>query len=343
MALIKPELEELQSETYSQMAGKLCPEDSFIRGGLIRIFSQILSYLAWSNYVFAENLGRTPWDATGEFLLNWGLSCGISPTDETCASGYVNVTGSGIIPNGAIMTRCDGVQYNVVGETLAPGQVLVEAIDCGLITNSPNGTILTFNGSYPGVSTTGVVDSNSLTGGTDAETEDEFRARVISCLANPCRTGLVSDYDFWARLHPGVSRVCVQPKSNGPGTVKIAFAMDDIYFDGIPAQQDVEIVQDIIEENAPLGVCAFVCAVKPEVIDVTVGLEYSTIAERTAIETALKEGFQSIDCGGLCYGDLFRMVSSVYPKCFEIVEPQGNIDFPFGCIPVLGTLTFVSI
>ena len=347
MALIKPTYEQLRSKTYANLAGKLCPDQPFIAGGLIRIISDFIAYLAWALYEFSDRLGRTPWDAQGQLLYNYGLSCGISPLTETCARGAINIIGSGTIPEGTILVRCDGCEYRTTDEFIVPGNtVIVESINCGSVCNSPNGTILEFTNTPSGLESTTQVGNAGIVGGSDAEDDESFRLRVLSCLANPCRTGLASDYDYWARLHPGVSRVCVEPLADGCGTVKVYFTMDDVYLDGIPAQGDVDAVQEILENNVPLGVCATACAPTPVVIDVRIKLDRSgsTQSQRREIRDVLLEFFQSIECQTVCLADIIRAVGEVYDGCYEVCEPTDQqLNFGINEIPVLGTVRFANI
>lgn len=345
MPIIKPTYEELRDKVYANIAGKVCPDQPFMVGGLIRIISEVIAYIGWSIFEFSDRLGRTPWDASGQLLLNYGLSCGISPNSETCAQGLVNLSGTGEIPPGSILVRCDGCEYETIEQTVTlQSQVTVRALECGSNCNSPNGTILTFSNAPPGINSTAQVATDGLVGGADAETEEQFRLRVLSCLANPCRTGLKSDYDFWTRLHPGVTRVCCDPQDRGCGTIKIYFMMDDTYADGIPAQGDVEAVQDILDENAPLGICTTACAPTPIDIDVSIKVQRSTSQERMAIRDALIEFFRQIECETLCQADLIRVVGDVFNGCFEICEPTTEeLQFGINQVPILGTVKFFNL
>lgn len=342
--LIKPTLEELQEDIYHNISGRVCPDQPFMLGGVLRVISNAIAYGVWAVYEFSDRLGRTPWDAQGQLLYNYGLGCGITPNEETCSSGIINISGSGEIPAGSTLTRCDGCEYETIDTYIIPGDaVVVRSIDCGSLCNSPNGTILTFSNAPAGIDSTTQVNNDGLVGGSDAETDEEFRLRVLSCLANPCRTGLKSDYDFWTRLHPGVTRVCCESQANGCGTVKVYFTMDETYVDGIPAQGDVEAVQEILNDNVPLGVCATACAPVPKVVNVKIKVQRSTQAQRIEIKDVLQQFFQNIQCEIVCLADLIRVVSEVYPQCFEICEPETNqLNIGINEVLVLGNVTFVS-
>ena len=343
MAFEQLSLDEITDSLYNDITSNICNgTPSLVSAKLISAISKAVGFGIWATQELSINLGRTPLDATGSLLNSYASLCGVTRNIPQYAGGFVTATGSGTIPVGSIIERCDGLSYEVIKEANVPGQVLVIAQSFGAQYNTPNGSLMTLTSSITGVDPQVIVSDNGIAGGSDTETDESYRARIISCYANPCRTGLASDYDFWARLYNGVTRVCVVPKADGPGTVKIFFAMDDAYANSIPSQQDVENVQEIVDQNVPVGVCATVCAIQPEVIDIDIRLlDGTSSALNQQISEALIEGLKGFDCGQFCYSDIVSIIAQNYGGCFEVVRPSSNFNLTTGQIPVAGTISFV--
>ena len=66
-----------------------------------------------------------------------------------------------------------------------------------------------------------------VTGGTDAETDDQLRARILHRIQNPPMGGAQADYVTWALAVPGVTRAWAASEQ-GIGTMTVRFLMDDL-------------------------------------------------------------------------------------------------------------------
>lgn len=347
MALVKPELGELETQIYEEFSFKICGDlaPTLIPHKVIGVLSRFIAFIAWSIYEFADRNGRTLFDATGPLLDSYARMCGVLRLQPEYAGGCVSITGSStvIIPKGTKLKRCDGKQYETVDEYTVPGEVKVIADERGVCYNTPNGVDMTLQTPFPGIDSIGFVGNGSIAGGADIETTEQYRQRVINCWLSPCRNGTDGDYQFWTRLYNGVTRVCVQGKHMGPGTVKVFFAMDDAYSDGIPSQQDVDNVQTVLDENVPEGICVTACAVSPVFIDVNICLfDGSTVETRQAIVQSISDSFRSFECEAICKADIIRAISNIYTGCFELKAPLTEPVLTLGQIPVLGTVNYVS-
>ena len=79
-----------------------------------------------------------------------------------------------------------------------------------------------------------------MTGGTDTETDEQLRARILQRIQNPPMGGSAADYVAWALAVPGVTRAWAAPEQ-GIGTITVRFLMDDLRADddGWPTPADV--------------------------------------------------------------------------------------------------------
>jgi uncharacterized phage protein gp47/JayE len=172
--------------------------------------------------------------------------------------------------------------------TLSPNTPInapVIAVVAGSAGNLDPGT--TLNTSVPNVSSVTVV---SLMGGTDTETDDELRARILQRIRNPPMGGDVQDYVAWALSYPGVTRAWAEQEM-GIGTMTVRFLMDDLRApSGMPLPQDVLNLQGYIDQVRPVTVKdCWVLAPLQQFVDVSIGsLEPDTDEAKAEIENSLQ-------------------------------------------------------
>lgn len=344
MAFEEQSLDEITDALYSDIENNVCVgSPSLAPKKLMYAIAKAVGFALWSLQVFFLRLGKTPFDAKGRLLDAFAAQCGVTRNAPQYAGGVINITGSGELPVGSIIERCDGCLYETIQDAQAPGSVIVIAVNTGPEYNTPNGSILTINNSFGGVDPNAQVADSGIAGGSNLETDESYRERIIACFANPCRTGVKSDYEFWTRLYNGVTRICCVPKANGPGTVKVYFAMDETYANGVPSQEDVDNVQDILDENVPAGVCATACAINPEPIDIKIRLldGYNAVINQ-GISDALVQRIRQFECGEFCVSDIIEIINQNYDGCFELCSPESDFQLSEGQLPIAGTITFIT-
>lgn len=124
-------------------------------------------------------------------------------------------------------------------------------------------------------------------GGTERETDEEFRERFVIYQSDKATSGNVADYMQWAMSVDGVKDARVYPLWNGNGTVKIV-----IFGDG-NTSVDEEILQnckDYIDIKKPIGADATV--VTPTSLTVNISASVS-LAEGSSIDE-VKEEFTNL-------------------------------------------------
>lgn len=159
----------------------------------------------------------------------------------------------------------------------------------------------------------GVTVSNAaaLSGGTEAETDDALRERVLGAYAGQ-GAGNKKDYERWARAWAGVGRVTVVPLWNGPGTVKLIIT--DAGGNPVSAatiaglQNDLDPTPGMAEGQAPVGAIVTVVTGVALLIDVVASVRFDagysldgfggTVALRADIEKALADYIERVEPGG---------------------------------------------
>ena len=156
----------------------------------------------------------------------------------------------------------------------------------------------------PGVTSQGRASSD-LTGGSNTEDQEAFRARVMDAYREPPRGGAEMDYATWAISVPGVTRAWCLRNGYGAGTVVVYIMLDAAQagHDGFPVGQDgvatdeprgVPAVGDqLTVANAlyplqPVTALVYVCSPRRNSLTLTLeGLSGASLSTRAAIAQAV--------------------------------------------------------
>lgn len=287
----------VRDDIMSALSGALLLGNSVLRvmadanAGLAHL---VLRYIDWLARQLLPDTAEVEWlDRHGDiWLVNADGSVGRK--SATLASGSVNVTGiiGTTIP---ISTELEGaIKYETteqivlgIGDTL----VHIRALEGGAIGNASPGDTLSFS------ATTSNVDSITtvvvLEGGTDEESTDLLRARVLFRIRNPPMGGDANDYIAWTTAVAGVTRAWSYPNEQGPGTVTVRFMMDVLRSvnRGYPQSTDILTVTDYLDQKRPVAVKDFfVVAPIPYLYSLTIsGLVNDSTTVRARIVAAIKD------------------------------------------------------
>jgi len=185
----------------------------------------------------------------------------------------------------------------------------------------------------------------SMTGGTDTETDDELRARILERIRNPPMGGDAEDYVQWALAVPGVTRAWSYPQEQGMGTVTVRFMMDDLRAPtGFPTPQDVQNVTIALDNVRPV-------AVKDFFVEAPVAYSLSFTISNLVVDNPSTE--QAInDSVTAMLHDKATPGGTVYRSWIdEAIAGTANVDHydltftdtampDGGSLAVLGTITF---
>ncbi|MEN5084251.1 baseplate J/gp47 family protein [Bosea sp. TWI1241] len=299
-----------------------------------------------------------------EVLEDHGADLELPIRQASAASGEVVATAAAAaaIARGTILTRADGRAYRLATDVFAagPGEVAlpVVALEAGSASVALPGVALALQG-VPEI-TGAVVGASGLTGGADRESFAAYRARLKFFKAYRPGHARPSDYVIWASEVSGVSRVFVERRPFGPGTVRLYPLFDGIYENGIAPAGEIARVKSHLELVGASGVADIIVAA-PEAlpVDVTIsGLSPNKIATRNAIEIEIVEMFArrarvaGIDPGHPAMP--FLATSQTFSRSWigqavanaagedrhVLVEPGSDVAVAAGRLPVPGALTF---
>lgn len=228
--------------------------------------------------------------ARPEALILKGGDLGLTLNPATAASGTVSITG----PNGTVVNAGDltfiynstNLFYtNTTGGTIASGSLTltIQSETTGSLTNIAYPDTLVLVSPPTGVSTSsGLV--TSIGSGSDIESTDSFRARVLARQQNTPSGGNQSDYQAWGFLaDPSVRSVSIRRFVRGLGTVGVVITSGVTDIDSavtagtaivrIPSAQVIANVQSYYDANAPLTACTVVFGPSETPVNVSVAVD----------------------------------------------------------------------
>jgi uncharacterized phage protein gp47/JayE len=309
MPWFTPTLKDVRAIVRDKIRGSLPGADALVPNSVLRVMSDCqgalchltLQYIDWLALQLLPDTAEVEWlDRHGDiWLVNADGTTGRKMA--TLAEGTVEFTadfGGITIPNATQLNYAGLIGYETTDEvvtafggpnitTPAP----VRALDPGVAGNQDPGTGLAVSTPIPNV--TGSATVVTLSGGTDEESDDNLRIRVLERIRQPPQGGAAHDYVRWAKAVPGVTRAWCAPLEMGIGTVTVRVMFDDLRADndGFPLLEDLNAVIGYIDTVRPVAVKDFwVLAPLKQRIEAYINdLTPDTPAVRAAIETSLQE------------------------------------------------------
>ncbi|TKI72652.1 baseplate J/gp47 family protein [Lysinibacillus mangiferihumi] len=274
-----------------------------------------------------------PQFATGKFLEWHGAPYHIFRRGGTNASGKVKLKSKKegqVIPTGTIVyTLGDDTESakeyktteNVVinnGEAI----VRIEAIESGNIGNTAARTVVTIQRGYE---VDNIINLEPITGGTEAESDESLRERILNRIALAPLSGARRDYERWAKEVDGVGNVIVQPLWKGPRTVRVLitdannqFANDEL-MRRVKEYIDPEEFEGLGEGKAPIGAIVTVGTIEPVVINITARIYFEEGADPTLTLERAKNNMNR--------GLLNAMIVRTTEVGASLIETEGVLDY----------------
>jgi uncharacterized phage protein gp47/JayE len=364
----RPPLTALRNQAIQDITTSGVPGlDGLLRNAVLRVLAWVMSGLAYSVYGYLDWIMKeaVPFTATDEYLEAWAALIGIYRKDATAATGQAQFVGSpGLaLPTGAGLTRQDGTPYTVTasGVVDANGFVTVPIVAAapGAVTNADSPVPISIDMPVGGINSGGMT-VGPLVGGSDQESTEAFRSRMLFKYRNPPQGGCAADYVEWALEVPGCTRAWVQGSGYGPGSLIVYVMFDDaeavnggfpVGADGCATKEtrgptatgDQLIVADHIYPLQPVTALVWVSSPAPLKIDVLLhSLDPNTPEMHAEIVATLTDMFLGVsEVGGTIYpSDLYNAILATPGiNHFAMASPAAPIVAATGALPVMGTLT----
>jgi uncharacterized phage protein gp47/JayE len=275
MSLQTPTTKEISENIVAQMSASLNQTIPLLPKAFIRVLAKVLAgvFIILYKYggfmtlqLFVNTAGAKATEINGKTiipLVEWGRLIGVGdPAIATRAELIIEITvenQTGSLLSGTQLTSStNGVTYITVGSILLDAdtkQVTVQAVadqagggGAGAVGNLEAGAILSFANPLDNVARDTVVISQSVTG-SDAESTDAYRQRVIDRFKKRPQGGAYADYEQWGEEPAGILNVYPYT-GECPGQVDVyveATVESSGDPDGIPTTAQLQEVLDSIE------------------------------------------------------------------------------------------------
>lgn len=351
--------------------------DAYLWPNNVNPTAKVIGGVQHELFGFADDIQRQKFALTadGENLDLHGAECGIARKPAAPAVGTVTVTATQALTVmvGAVFQRADGVEYLATDGGAITGagsfDVAVIASTDGSATNGIAGAPLAIVSGVAGdTDAVAVIGSDGIRGGADIERDGEpftddlatYRGRILFRKRNPPHGGAPADYVLWATDIAGVTRVFVERRWQGAGTVRVFVLMDDLFDNGIPDSASVARVADYIATKAPAGAIVSVQAPVAVPIDVTIAdLTPNTVPVRAAVEAELRNAFfrnSRVAGGDEMFGSMpylatptsfseswigQAVANAAGERRHRIITPSADQPLVAGQIATLGNITYV--
>jgi uncharacterized phage protein gp47/JayE len=292
MAYQRPTLTALINQATSNINALISGADARLRYSVLNVFANTWAALVDGlysalGYAFRQMHVQT---AEAEYLDLLGDAEGLLRLQPKAASGCILVFGAGAnILTGTVFNSPSGLQYQTTGSVTIPPSGFAEVpaicLTTGASGNLAAGVELT-PVSPIALVTGSEVCSGGIGSGSDLETDDQYRERILFRKRNPRGAGTVTDWVDWAEsFNSAVNRVMVIPAINGNGTVGLSFMLNN----NLPTASEVTAMQNYLAQFTPVGAVLIVSAPVFLPVNFTITAIPNTPDVRAAINAQLDD------------------------------------------------------
>lgn len=261
-------------------------------GDPVRLFLETIAYIISYQRSLIDFTGKMNLLAysSGNYLDHLGAFVGVTRLTAAPAVCTVRFTlsapqiGSVIIPSGTRVSAGGNIYFATDAVTEIPEgdtyvDISVTAVQSGSSGNGLlSGQINVLVDPLPFIQS--VANTSATTGGTDTETDDNFRERIQLAPESFSVAGPAGAYEFWARsAHPGISSVAVN--SPTPGVVDFYPLLTG---GEIPPDEIVQVVENMLTDEQVRPLTDDVHVYAPTASEYTLSVTY--YIDRTKTTTA---------------------------------------------------------
>lgn len=298
------------------------------------------------------------------WLIRHGFELGLTPGVAGPALGSASAAApvGTPIPAGTQYLRADGVTFTTISTATAGGggaTLSLQADVPGVAGNTPAGTSLALvdpaNGPK-GLASTCIVnaasDGSGLSGGSDEQDTEAFRAEVLYRKRNPPQGGSAADYVEWVLAAvPTATKVFVDSFQNDERSIWVQFLVSD-QPNGIPTQGQVAAAQAYVSDplRRPVTARVFVSAPAAQGVDIVIARFTSDTADtRANVEEEIAAMFTDRAEPGrpstpfaLSASWIDEAISRATGEDSHDLVSPGDLTFASGVLPVLGSISYTD-
>jgi uncharacterized phage protein gp47/JayE len=308
---------------------------NFTKGSILRaVIESNAAIVLWleSLVLYVLSLTRAS-TSVGPDLDSWMADYNFDRLGAGTAAGFVTFsrltpTAAGFVPTGAIVMTQDRAQrYTVLADTTTPTYsvalggytiapsiaditVPIQAQTAGSAANVVTGAITTIFGAMPGIDS--VANDEAITGGADAETDEQYRERFHLYVASFSKATPPAVGEAIDKMRLGISYTITENKTPS-GVAREGYfyvVVDD--GSGAPSDDILTAASKAVERVRPLGITYGVF--KPEIVNVYIDMTleikagYDANAVKASVGTAIAAHVNGLTLGNSLY---FNKLSQV--------------------------------
>lgn len=348
-----PTIDELAKRIRKSFNAELPNSDAFLYPNFLYVASKVMAIMSHSIYRFCQKIYRQVHVTTcnaSELELH-GAELGISKNPATFTKGQIRIISNAgqSITQGEIFIRSDGLRYTADQAFTTTGDDLIDvtAENTGSSYNTVADTPLSLAVTNNDI-TQIEVSSDGLGGGTDIETDEAYRKRLLENKRSFKIFGTRSFIrDILKQEVPGVTRVFFDKIIKGK--YDVYFMMDDTYNNGIPLNADIQNVQNVLDSDdyAHQGMDVTAKAPTLQSLDVVVTLLHTASPEqlenikKEITDVIVEEGSLSTTSAPFIFAkeniDL-AVGRGLGDANYNVITPNTNVSVNSGSILAVGTI-----
>lgn len=331
---------------FAERAG-FAPEDSCdLAVRLYAAAAQVQALECQAEWVLDQCFPQT---AQGKYLDDHAALRGLSRQEAAAAVGTLRFSSKDLpsgdleIPAGTVCMTAAQIRFETTEDAvLQAGSAWVDvparAVEPGGSGNAAAGSVSLLVTCPVGI--TACTNPAAFTGGTDAESDEALRARVLESYRRLPNGANAAFYEEQSLRHDGVAAAVAVGRARGIGTVDVYIATAA----GVPDQALLDEVQADLQARREIAVDVKVLAPTVKTVDIQAELEVAEGVDfepvRTAAEAALAGRFTGkllgrpvrlAELGSILYG-----VEGVVN--YHILSPAADAAADATALPTLGTV-----
>lgn len=364
MPFERPTLQTIVSNIMTDLKAQFQLTAGFVRNSVFWVLAKVV---AGASHLFYDRLDEMVKQlfvstATGKFLELLGAEYGIFRFFGAKSTGSITVTGTDgvVIPAGTRFQNSVGSVYtSMAAATISANiaSVHITAENTGSSYNADAGSALIFISPIAGINTDATVDSGGIVGGADADTDEQYRNRILSRKRQPPDGGNAAAYIGWMLEVDGVTRAWTFPQLYGKGTIGATFVKDNAS-PIIPTDADIENVRNYIVEHSdsatgkkigcPVTADPGLFVIKPEPLAVNFKIKTSpynsvTVSSmRDRISDLIQQ--RGAPNSTITISQMYEAITAATGEVASvIISPVADVSASYQQVPVVGDVVIEAL
>lgn len=338
-------------EAFAARAGYTPGDSCDLAVRLWAAAAQIQALNIQADWVLEQSFPQT---AQGEYLDHHGQMRGLTRQEAARAVGTLRfsvesapVADITIPAETVCMTEAQTRFCTTEDVVLAAGMLSVdapaEALEGGSSGNVLAGAVCILTACPLAV--TGCTNPEPFTGGSDQESDESFRERILESYQRLPNGANAAWYEQTAMSYSGVAAAKAVGRARGIGTVDVYVATES----GLPSEELLSGLQEELQEKREIAVDVAVKAPEAQAVDVAVEIAaaegFSFAQVRSEAEQVLAAFFTGHLLGeAVLLAELGnRLYTLEGVKNYRFSAPEGDLSAVDSVLPVLGTLNITEM